>query len=226
MRDYYAAGEARFARHRVVHNGVRLPNRADAVTVDRGTLLQPNELRLLFAGRLVDLKVAHTAVEALALLDTRALGIGRVILTIVGDAQDEAYMRRLREVIAASGSADDIQMRPVVPEAALPALFDAHDIYLFPSLYERFSLTLIHALASGIPTIASRVGGNPEIVRDGLCGLLFDKRDAGGLVRAISRLAQDPALRARVSLQGREAGHWFTFGRMADGMESFLGGAT
>lgn len=219
MRDYYAAGGIGFARNRVVHNGVELP---EAVAPDRTALVRPGELRLLFAGRLVDLKGAHTAVEALALLDAAALGLARVVLTIVGDAQDEAYLRRFRAAVEASGCAAEIEMRRVVPEAGLPALFAAHDIYLFPSLYEPFSLTLIHALACGIPTIASRVGGNPEIVADGESGLLFRRGDAADLARAIVRMARDPQLRARVALQGRAAGRRFTFRRMADGMEAFL----
>ncbi len=219
MRDYYAAGGIRFGRDRVVHNGVSLPEVGGA---SRATLVHPGALRLLFAGRLVDLKGAHTAVEALALLDAAALGVERVVLTVVGDAQDEAYLRRFRAAVEASGRAADIEMRPVVPEAGLPALFAAHDIYLFPSLYEPFSLTLIHALACGIPTIASRAGGNPEIVEDGETGLLFRQGDAAELARAIGRMAREPRLRARVALQGRAAGRRFTFRRMADGMESFL----
>ncbi|MDT8267517.1 glycosyltransferase family 4 protein, partial [Roseomonas sp. DSM 102946] len=123
---------------------------------------------------------------------------------------------------AGSGRSADIEMRPVVPEAELPALFDAHDIYLFPSRYEPFSLTLIHALACGIPTIASRAGGNPEIVEDGHSGLLFEKGDPADLAEAIARLARDPELRARLASQGQQVGSRFTFERMAGEMVSFL----
>ncbi len=222
MRDYYVSGDISFTRHRVVHNGVRLQPLDEAALPDRQALVQPDELRLLFAGRLVDLKGAHTAVAALPLLDAAALGVARIVLTLVGDAQDEAYMRHLSEVIATSGRATDIRMQQVVPEAQLPALFAAHDIYVFPSLYEPFSLTLIHALACAIPTVASRVGGNPEIVGDGESGLLFDKGDPADLARAITRLATEPALRARIAANGRAAGQRFTFERMIDEMESFL----
>jgi glycosyltransferase involved in cell wall biosynthesis len=224
MRAYYAAGGIRFARDIVVHNGVALPEPPEAAP-GRAALVSPRELRLLFAGRLVDLKGAHTAVEALALLDPAAFGVARVVLTVVGDGQDEAYLRRFRDAVAASGRAADIEMRPVVPEAALPALFAAHDIYLFPSLYEPFSLTLIHALACGIPTVASRAGGNPEIVEHGRTGLLFRRGDAAGLAQEVARLAREPALRARISRQAQAAARHFTFRRMADGMEAFLEGA-
>jgi glycosyltransferase involved in cell wall biosynthesis len=222
MRDFYAAGGSQFRNHRVIHNGVRQAPRDATALVDRTRLVQPGTLRLLFAGRLVDLKGADTVVQALPLLDPQALGVERITLTVIGDGQDAAYMHHFAEAVARSGRAGDIEMRPVVAEAALPALFDAHDIYLFPSLYEPFSLTLIHALACGIPTIASDVGGNPEIVRDGESGLLFRKGDAAGLAGAITSLTNDPALRARLATQGQEAGRHFTFERMANEMEDFL----
>jgi glycosyltransferase involved in cell wall biosynthesis len=222
MRDFYAAGGSLFRSHRVIHNGVRQALRPAAAVPDRSRLVQPGTLRLLFAGRLVDLKGADTAVAALPLLDPAELGVERVTLTILGDGQDAAYLAQFQAAVAASGRAADIEMRAPVAEAELPALFDAHDIYLFPSLYEPFSLTLIHALACGIPTIASDVGGNPEIVRDGDSGLLFRKGDAAGLAAAIGRLACDSALRARLAAEGQETGRRFTFERMAGEMEAFL----
>jgi glycogen(starch) synthase len=121
-----------------------------------------------------------------------------------------------------SPRAADIILKPTVPEEALFELFDEHDIYLFPSLYEPFSLTLIHALACGIPTIASDTGGNPEIVHDGDSGLLFRKGDPADLVRAVKLLAQDPGLRVRLSQNGQLAARAFTFERMVGEMIEFL----
>lgn len=221
MRDFYAAGGSVFRSHRVIHNGVRQAPRMTPAP-DRTALVQSNHLRLLFAGRLVDLKGADTIVEALALLDAGQLGLQRITLTVVGDTRDTGYMQHFNDVVARSGRAADIEMRDVVPESELTALFDAHDLYLFPSRYEPFSLTLIHAMACGIPTIASRVGGNPEIVEDGTSGLLFDKGDAAGLAQSITCLVRDPALRARLATRGAEAGRRFTFERMASDMVAFL----
>jgi glycosyltransferase involved in cell wall biosynthesis len=173
VRDLYAAGGIAFARGKVVHNGVdQMPYR-DRQPRTRSTLIDPQELRLLFVGRLVDLKGAHTAVAALPLLDPADLGVGRVRLSIVGDMRDAAYVRQLEEVVERTGCRAQVTIEPPVPEPALFDLFQAHDIYVFPSLYEPFSLTLIHGLASGIPTVASRAGGNVEIVHDRETGLLF-----------------------------------------------------
>ena len=218
MRDLYAAGGLHFPVHRVIHNGVQQTGYDRAPHPDRALLVQPGTIRLLFAGRMVDLKGPDTCVRALQHLELDL----RVELTLLGDMQDAAFMDRLRSLIDASGHADRITLRSSVPETELPALFAAHDIYLFPSLYEPFSLTLIHALALGIPTVASRVGGNPEIVTDGESGLLFTKGDAPGLAACIARLTRDDALRRRVAEGGRKAAAAFTFERMVEAMAGFL----
>jgi glycogen(starch) synthase len=222
MRDFYASGGIRFSRHRIIHNGVQQQPYAGATPADRSKLVRDGTLRLLFAGRLVDLKGAHIAVAALQLLAPAKLGVEKVELTILGDSQDAAYLQSLDAAIAASPVATAIVMRPAVPETALFELFNDHDIYLFPSLYEPFSLTLIHALACGIPTIASRVGGNPEIIDDGICGLLFRKADAQDLADKVARLALDPALRRRLADCGRQRASAFTFERMVQEMAEFL----
>ncbi len=222
MRDFYASGGVRFCRDRVIHNGVRQAAYAGRPAPDRSVLVDPTTLRLLFAGRLVDLKGAHTAVAALRHLDPAALGVARITLTIVGDTQDIAYMARLAAEIEQSGHTSDIELRPSVAEDALPELFDTYDLYLFPSLYEPFSLTLIHALRLGIPTIASAVGGNGEIVRDGESGLLFPKGDARSLAAAVARLATNSALRARLARSGVAVASRFTHERMVGEMAAFL----
>jgi len=145
-----------------------------------------------------------------------------VRLTLLGDTRDTAYLERLQREVAGSPCANSINIQPAVPEDSLPELFAGHDIYVFPSLYEPFSLTLIHALACGIPTAASRVGGNVEIVRDGVSGVLFEKGDPADLARAVLRLANDPQLCVAVALGGRQAAAPFTFEGMVNGMEGFL----
>ena len=222
VRDLHAAAGVYFRSHRVIHNGVRQQPRNNRPVPDRRKTAQPGQLRLLFAGRLVDLKGVETALAALPLLDAAKLGMERVTLTVVGDGQDRAYLKRFQALLAAHPLRADIILEPVVPEAGLPTLFDRHDIYLFPSLYEPFSLTLIHALACGIPTIASDIGGNPEIVEDGRSGLLFRKANPASLAESIARLALDPALRARLTEGGLEISSGFTFERMTDAMELFL----
>jgi glycosyltransferase involved in cell wall biosynthesis len=219
MRRLYEAAGVSFGSSRVIHNGVRLARMPDGAFADRTTLRDPSEARLLCAGRLVDLKGVHTAIEALpGLRDEQP----PVRLTILGDAQDGAYKRRLDSLIDATGTADRIEFRSPVTESELFNLFQEHDIYLFPSLYEPFSLTLIYALAAGIPTVASDAGGNVEIIHHRRTGLLFRKGDAQGLAAAIRILLKEPKLRHSLSSEARRVAHEFSFERMVREMALYI----
>lgn len=222
MRRMHARAGLSFRNEETVHNGVKPLQSGDAVLQHRPDRPSNEAIRLLFAGRLVDLKGAHHVVEALAHL--KRTDAATMTLTIVGDRQDRSYDRTLASAIEASGCGDVISLRPPVKEHELPALFAAHDIYVFPSLYEPFSLTLIHALGEGIPTIASDAGGNTEIVVDGVTGLVYPRGDSNALADRIARLAREPELRHRLARAGKEAATRFTFDTMVDRMERVLKG--
>jgi glycosyltransferase involved in cell wall biosynthesis len=81
--------------------------------------------------------------------------------------------------------------------------FAAFDAFVLPSGNEGTPVTAIEALASGCPVVATRVGGVPDVVRDGTDGLLVELGDRNGLADALARLAADPELRRRMG----EAGH-------------------
>jgi len=223
MRDLHSAAGRAFDRASVVHNGVELGDSGDATARDRSRLREDGVVNLLFAGRVVEIKGVHTVVEAMKLLANAVPPGRRYRLTILGDNGVSDYQRQLTATAARWGCVDDIVFRPPVKAEQLFELFQEYDIYLFPSLYEPFSLTLIHALAAGIPTVASRVGGNVEIVEDGSTGVLFDHANAASLAHAIGRLYDgDDALRCRVAADGRTRARGFTFGRMLDRMEALL----
>ena len=87
----------------------------------------------------------------------------------------------------------------------LPRHNRAADIYLVPTIaQDGLSITSVEAMASGIPVVASRIGGVPYTVTDGLTGLLFEPGDPAGLARQIARLLDDPELCRRMGLAGRK----------------------
>jgi len=78
----------------------------------------------------------------------------------------------------------------------------AIDIFVLPSVSEALSNGLMEAMACGCAVIASKVGGNPELVRDGETGLLFEPGDAGGLAAALATLIQNEARRKKMAAAG------------------------
>ena len=90
-------------------------------------------------------------------------------------------------------------------QAELPRYYRAADICLVPTIaQDGLSLTSVEAMASGVPVVASRTGGVPYTVSDGLTGLLLEPGDPADLARQIARLLDDPDLRRRMGQAGRK----------------------
>ena len=102
------------------------------------------------------------------------------VLVMVGDGPDrhaaEEEARRL-------GVAAEVRFLGKIDTVA--PLFAAADVYVFPSESESFGLSALEALASGVPVVAARVGGVPEVVRDGVTGALLPLGDVEGMARAV-----------------------------------------
>ena len=141
---------------------------------------------------------------------------------ILGDVQDREYMNKIETMIQRLNLRDKVVFQPTVQESDLFGIFQDYDIFLFPSLYEPFSLTLIHALASGIPVVASDVGGNQEIIFPDRTGLLFSRGDSRSLSRAVLNLAGKPNLRKALAIEARKVAKEFTFQTMVQKVEAYL----
>lgn len=100
---------------------------------------------------------------------------------------------------AAASMADHIQFTGRVGEQTLHALYAGSDIFLHPTRFEGSSLVTLEAMAHGLPVIATRAGGIPDKVKDGVNGLLVNPGDVAALSLAITRLAGASDQRARMS---------------------------
>jgi glycosyltransferase involved in cell wall biosynthesis len=149
------------------------------------------ELRTRFwfgmLGELHPTKGVFEAVEAFAAL---AKEFSDAALVIMGEGHARAP---LEKEIARVGLTDRVVLAGQIAEGS--SYLRAFDIFLFPSRSEALGYALIEAGYAGLPVIATRVGGIPEIIPDSSYGLLVPKSDTPALAGAMRRLAQDANLR-------------------------------
>src|SRR6266513_5493016 len=158
---------------------------------------------VLFVGRLVERKGVAHLIEAIARLGG---GAAAPRLEIVGDGPErpglEALARRL-------GVAQRVVFRGKIPPDELQASYARAAVCVLPSVLdargdtEGLGVVLLEAMNHGTPVIASRVGGMPDIVEDGVSGLLVPPGDADALAAAVRRLRGDPVLARRLGEAGR-----------------------
>jgi glycosyltransferase involved in cell wall biosynthesis len=97
--------------------------------------------------------------------------------------------------------------------------FRGADIFVLPTRGDAFGIVFLEAMAHGTPVVASAVGGVPEVVEDGVTGVLAPPGDPDAFAEAIGRLAGDPALRRRLGEAGRRRlAERFSIPRAMEGM--------
>jgi len=111
----------------------------------------------------------------------------RVTLEIVGSGREED---RLRDQAVQEGIGDSVLF--LGTRRDLPELFRAMDVFAFPSLWEGFPIALLSAMAAGLPVIVTPVGGVPEVVEDGINGLIVPAGDPVALAEAIRKAHENP----------------------------------
>jgi glycosyltransferase involved in cell wall biosynthesis len=204
-------------RVEVVHNGY---DPAPAVAPDRELAALAAQAPLIgFLSRMTGVKDPLGLLEALALLRDRGIDFRAAF---VGDGPLES---EVAERATAHGLADHVLVRPFTGLGAGPALA-AFDIYVLPSTFEPFGIGLLEGMAAGLPTVATRVGGMPEIVRDGETGYLVEPADPTALADALQPLVTDPDLRQRMGSAGRARARMFSVSAMAERMDAVYERAT
>ena len=119
-------------------------------------------------------------------------------LLLVGDGPDRALVEQHCREHGICDAVSFIGNLPVVEEILVGA-----DLFLLPSETESFGLAALEALSCEVPVIATRVGGVPEVVRDGESGYLFGLGDVEGMSEGALRLLGDEELRRAFGREGR-----------------------
>jgi glycosyltransferase involved in cell wall biosynthesis len=152
--------------------------------------------RVLFVGRLAPQKGVSTLVEAAGLLKDPS---ARILL--VGDGPERPKLERDAERL---GVDDRLHFVGFFAHDRLPAVFAHADLLVLPSLYEELGTVLLEAMQAALPIVASKTGGIPDVIENGVNGMLVPPGDPEALARAIDCLLADRKLACRLSEGAQE----------------------
>jgi glycosyltransferase involved in cell wall biosynthesis len=137
-----------------------------------------------------------------------------LVVLLAGDGGERPVLEAEVRALGLGESVRFLGRRPDVP-----ALLAASAVVVVPSLAESFGLACAEAMSMGRPVIGTTVGGVPEVVADGITGLLIPPADSSALARALCRLLESPELRESLGRAGRERVKLFSPERMMRGYE-------
>src|SRR5690606_1276464 len=162
---------------------------------DEATPRDPNGL--LFLGRFGPRKGIFDLLEAMTIVRRR---FPDVTLRCGGDGDIEGVKRRVAEL----GLRDCVEVLGWVSGADKRRELLRASLYVLPSYAEGLPMGILEAMAAGLPTVSTTIGGIPDAVDEGVEGFLIRPGDVDALAERIVRLLQDPALRAQMALAARE----------------------
>ena len=208
---YLGRGGLRSERITVIPNAIDLRrfghvSEVDVVAARLAVMGSSRGPMILAVGRVAEQKGHEHLVAAMPGIVSRFPGAMLIIagrLDAPQQVEEQIREHRLHERVRLLGSRTDVA-----------ALLAAADVFVMPSLWEGLPLALIEAMAIGVPTVATTVGGIPELMVSGETGLLVPPADAEALCRAMLTLLDAPdyaaqlGARARVVAEGRSAVPW------------------
>jgi glycosyltransferase involved in cell wall biosynthesis len=172
----------------VVPNGISVVDRVDG-TNDEAV----HGKHILYVGRLEPVKGVRYLISAMKRVhDT----IPDARLIIIGEGTERAMLEALSTRL---GLRTCVQFGGEVPHEKVLSFMRQADVFVLPSMSEGFPMVIVEALSCGLPVVASRVGGVPEIITNETNGYLVEAKDEGALAESILVLLQDEHLRKKIS---------------------------
>ena len=187
----YLSEPASWPKLEVVHCGADLARYVFVPPADH------EELKVLCVARFVPEKGLDLLLEAIAALCERRTDVR---LVLVGEGPLEAHLRRKAIDL---GIQDRVAFTGPVGQDDLAQYYAEADVFCLPSFAEGLPIVLMEAMATGRPVVASRIAGIPELVEDGVSGVLVAPGQPDELVAALEMLAASPELRRRMGGAGR-----------------------
>ncbi len=182
---------------KVIPCGLRLSDVADKTEMFRQQYSCEHSKIILAVGRLNYQKGFQYLIKAMPQIIKR---VPSAKLVIVGEGELSAYLKGLAEKI---GLTDVVVFTGVIDSSMITSAYSAADIFVLPSIFESFGMTLIEAQAAGKPVIATDVGGVPEVLVNGQTGILVEPKNIEQLEKAVVTLLTNTQLAEEMGAKGR-----------------------
>jgi len=178
----------------VIPNGVDIEQFSPGKEVSEDTVI-----RILVVSRLTPRKGIRFLIRAMKMLhETHPKQ--KIELLVAGGGDEEATLKALAE---SEGVSDQVRFLGRVSHDELPRVYRTADIFCLPSLNEGMSNTVLEAIASGLPVVATVTGGTDELVTDGENGYFVEMESPEDLAEKLGRLVADSSTRARMGAESR-----------------------
>ena len=179
----------------VVPNGINL----NQFTERSLTIVKENGVKkILFIGRLHPVKGVKYLIRA---MERVLKEIPEAKLILVGDGKEREMLETLSKQLSINNS---VQFVGIVPHEKVHTFLQQADVFVLPSISEGFPNVILEAMACGLPVIATRVGGIPDIIIDGTNGYLVEVKDAHAIAERILLLLQNEILKKEISANNEQ----------------------
>jgi colanic acid/amylovoran biosynthesis glycosyltransferase len=158
---------------------------------------------IVTVARLIEFKGIHVLIDACRILRDRGY---EFLCTVAGDGE---LREELEKQIKSYGLESRVQILGYVGEAEVLSLLQQATVFALPSItdskgaHDGLPVVLMEAMAVGLPTVSTRLSAIPELIDDGVCGLLVEEKDVTALANALERLLLDEELRQRLGSAAR-----------------------
>jgi glycosyltransferase involved in cell wall biosynthesis len=199
-----------------------IPHGVDAVfkhsqSVSSWTALGERPIRCIYVSNTEMYKHQWVVVEAISLLRKRGYNL---VLSLVGGGKGRAQQLLQEAVAVYDPTGMFIKQLEFLSHAEVPSLLAEADLFVFASSCENLPVTLLEAMAVGLPIACSNRGPMPEVLAD--AGVYFNPEDAESVAEAIEQIIQSPALRLAIAQRAKALSQQYSWKRCADETFAFI----
>jgi glycosyltransferase involved in cell wall biosynthesis len=200
LTTYYGISENKI---RVIHNGVdtqKFQPTTDKCRVKQELGFNPDEPAIVSVGRLYARKGLFTLIESMPAV-VKWFPTAKFIISGKGQSDEKAKLIAHAERLGVRGN---IVFTGYYPDAKLPKLYQAADVFAFSTFYEHHPFALLEALSTGLPVVTTNVGGIPETITQGKDGFMCTPFDAEAFSARILELLEHPEAATEMGQRARE----------------------